>query len=476
MNSLATMEPQARKTFLESLTDEQITFLFYDWHYRARPDQLPPGTPGASNPRADWDVWLINAGRGWGKTRVGAEWVRSMACGDTPLSGGKTEHIALVAETAADARDVMVEGISGLLAVHPPDFRPKYEPSKRRLTWPNGVQATTYNAVEPDQLRGPQHGAAWCDEVAKWRYAEKTWDMLEFGLRLGTNPQAVVTTTPRPIKLLRKIMEDPGTVVTDGSTFENAANLSQKFLRRIRDRYEGTRLGEQELYAVMLDELPGALWSRALIDKHRILPDAVPALRRVVVAIDPALKSSKDPREEEEGAETGIIAAGIGVDGRGYVLGDYSCRETPRGWAERALHAFDTHKATSIIAEINQGGEMVAHTIHSIRPNAPVVEVRANPGQGKATRAEPVAALYEKGLISHVGTFSALEDQMTLFTQFGVDRSTTGDRVDGLVWAFFDLFPEMIYYTPPPAEPPAPKPKYRPLLDMDSVGTVSLKV
>jgi phage terminase large subunit-like protein len=244
-----------------------------------RPNQLIP--------KGDWLTWLLLAGRGFGKTRSAAEAVRALVCGATPLTAGKHARIALVAETAADARDVMVEGESGLLAVHPQEFRPLYEPSKRRLTWPNGALATLYNAVEPDQLRGPQHSLAWCDELAKWRYAQETWDMLQFGLRLGARPQAIIATTPRPIPVLKQIIRQPGTVITRGTTFENRSNLAESFLSQVVSRYEGTRLGRQELSAEILDDIPGALWTRAVIDRARA-PRELPQMSRVVVAIDPS--------------------------------------------------------------------------------------------------------------------------------------------------------------------------------------------
>lgn len=332
----------------------------------------------------------------------------------------------------------MVEGDSGILAVHPNGFRPRYEPSKRRLTWPNGAVATLFNAVEPDQLRGPQHDAAWSDELAKWRYARDTWDMLQFGLRLGERPLQIITTTPRPIPVLKEIMAQPGTVVTRGSSLENKSNLAPSFIRQMVDRYAGTRLGRQEINAEILDDVIGALWNREVLDKHRRSRDDIPDLVRVVVAIDPAITSSKDPNEAEQGAETGIVVAGLGVDGRGYVLGDYSCRMGPNGWANRALNAFDDHEGDVIVGEVNQGGEMVENTVRSARPSVPFIPLRAS--RGKTTRAEPVAALYEQGKISHVGSHAALEDQMMLFTQFGIEGDTTADRVDALVWALTELF------------------------------------
>lgn len=255
---LGSLPEEQRLAFQAEMTPSQLEELNWDWEFWARPNQLIP--------KGDWLTWLLLAGRGFGKTRSAAEAVRALVCGATPLTAGKHARIALVAETAADARDVMVEGESGLLAVHPQEFRPLYEPSKRRLTWPNGALATLYNAVEPDQLRGPQHSLAWCDELAKWRYAQETWDMLQFGLRLGARPQAIIATTPRPIPVLKQIIRQPGTVITRGTTFENRSNLAESFLSQVVSRYEGTRLGRQELSAEILDDIPGALWTRAVID------------------------------------------------------------------------------------------------------------------------------------------------------------------------------------------------------------------
>lgn len=416
------------------LTPAQRNDLLHYWPFWARPNQLAPG--------GQWMTWVILAGRGFGKTRCGSEWVRSMVCGPTPLAPGKAHRVALVAETAADGRDVMVEGDSGLLSVHPKDFRPAYQPSMRRLTWPNGATATVFNATEPDQLRGPQFDLGWCDELAKWRYAQETWDMLQFGLRLGDDPRQLITTTPRPIVVLRKIMADPRTVTTRGATRDNAANLARTFMANIEAKYAGTRLGRQELDAEMLDDVPGSLWTREGIDKHRKgKKDKLPDMQRVVVAIDPAGKS-QETAVSEGTAETGIIAVGLGTDGRGYVLDDQTCSLSPNGWARRALSLYDTYDADAIVVETNQGGDMVKATIQSARPGVSVVEVTAS--RGKVTRAEPIAALYEQGRISHVGTHAALEDQMVLFTPLGIAGETTGDRVDALVWGLSQLFPSII--------------------------------
>ena len=339
---------------------------------------------------------------------------------------------------------MLVEGESGILSVHPSDFRPLYEPSKRRLTWPNGTVATLFNAVEPDQLRGPQHDAAWSDELAKWRYSQETWDNLQFGLRLGNDPRQVITTTPRPIKTLKGILQEPGVVVTKGSTYDNAANLAPKFIQRIEQRYAGTRLGRQELDAEVLDDSPNSLWRRSKIDETRIAKGTpLPDMRRVVVAIDPASEAGGEG-EIGDGAETGIIVAGLGVDGRGYVLEDCSCNLDPNGWAKRAVAAYDRHDADVIVAEKNQGGAMVEAVIRSVRTKIKVLPVHAS--RGKVTRAEPVAALYEQGRVSHVGSFPQLEDQLVVFTPFGIEGGTTGDRADALVWALTQLFPGIITF------------------------------
>jgi phage terminase large subunit-like protein len=283
-----------------------------------------------------------------------------------------------------------------------------------------------------------------CDELAKWRYAQETWDMLQFGLRLGTNPRQLITTTPRPIVVLREVMKDPKTVITRGSTYDNANNLAGTFLEQIKRKYEGTRLGRQEIGAEMLDDVPGSLWTRDMLDryrKNRTDRDKLPDMQRVVVAIDPAGKSQETAMSEGT-AETGIVVCGLGVDGRGYVLDDQTCSLSPNGWARRALAAYDLYSADAIVVETNQGGDMVKQTLRSVRTTVPVIEVHAS--RGKVTRAEPVAALYEQGRVSHVGAFAELEDQMVLFTPLGIAGDTTGDRVDALVWGFTELFPSLI--------------------------------
>lgn len=424
---LASLPPPTLERELSSLSIEVQAELLWTWHFWARPSQIQP--PG------DWQTWVACAGRGFGKTRLGSEWVREMVCGSTPLGKGKVHRIALIAETAADARDVMVEAAdSGLLAVHPPAYRPLYEPSKRRLTWPNGAIATTYNATEPDQLRGPQHDLAWGDELAKWRYARETWDMLQFGLRVGEHPRALVTTTPRPIGLLKEILADPTTVVTRGRTMDNAANLARPFLKKITERYAGTRLGRQELDAEMLDDLPGALWIREQIDANRIGSSMPPAMQRIVVAVDP---SGTHGKASDNADDVGIVVAGLGIDARFYVLADYSCNLSPSGWGRRAVDAYEAFVADRIIAEVNYGGAMVGHVIKGVNPNIPFREVTAS--RGKVARAEPIAALYEQGRVSHCGAFPALEDQLCAFTPRGYEGEGSPDRADACIWALAEL-------------------------------------
>ena len=367
------------------------------------------------------------AGRGFGKTRTGAELVRRR------IGMRLARHVALVAPTAADARDVMVEGESGLLATAPPWDRPDYEPSKRRLTWPDGAIATTYSADEPERLRGPQHDFAWCDELAAWRYPE-AWDMLMFGLRLGDDPRAVVTTTPRPTKLIKALVADPKVVVTRGSTWDNQDHLAPGFLDQIVRRYQGTRLGRQELDAEILEDTPGALWTHAMIDAGRV--SNTPELTRVVVAIDPAVSS------DEHADETGIVVAGKDAAGHCYVLADLSGRYAPTEWARVAIAAYRTHAADRIVAEVNNGGDMVEATVRIVDPGVAFAAVRA--ARGKVARAEPVAALYEQGRVHHLGALPRLEDQMCGFAQ-DFDRALAGyspDRVDALVWALSELLVE----------------------------------
>jgi len=360
------------------------------------------------------------AGRGTGKTRAAAEFILR------EIKEKRTRRIALVAKTPADARDVMIEGESGLLSISPPWDMPSYEPSKRRLTWKNGAMALVFSSKEPDQLRGPQYDLAWGDEIRTWYYPQDTWDNLLFGLRLGAHPRCVVTTTPLPLAVIKGIMAAPDTVITTGTTYENVSNLPPSFFKQIISKYENTRLGRQEINAELLEDVPGALWKRVNIN-YAPAPDLI----RVVVAIDPAATSHKGADE------TGIIVAGKGMDGRGYVLADRSARITPDGWARRAVQAYDDFKADKIIGEVNNGGEMVGLTIGTVRPYIPYKAVHAS--RGKQARAQPVAALYEQGKIDHIEAMPELEEQLVTWTP---ESGQSPDRLDALVWAITELFLE----------------------------------
>lgn len=406
------------------MSERALAELKYNWEFWARPNQLPP--------EGNWTTWLVLSGRGFGKSRMGAEWVRRMAKENPGC------RIALVAETAADGRDVMVEGESGLLNISPPDFMPIYEKTNRKVTWPNGSLAFLYNATEPDQLRGPQHHFAWVDELAKFKYVQDTWDQLQFGLRLGEHPRQIVTTTPRPIGIIRKLLVDPDCTVTRGRTYDNAANLAAPFLRQIEDRYGGTRLGRQELEGEVLDDIPGALWQRSSIDDSR-RREAPEELERIIVAVDPAASS------EEGSDETGIVVVGCARDAdgymRGYVLADRTIRGAPDVWAKRAVSAYREFEADRIVAEKNQGGEMVEAVIKAADRNVPVNLVHAS--RGKLVRAEPISALYEQGRVHHVGRFDELEDQMCTFSIDYDRKNGSPDRMDALVWGLSFLFNKM---------------------------------
>lgn len=377
-------------------------------------------TPSLANSGAPWTTWLILGGRGAGKTRAGAEWVRHIACRDAKA------RIALVGETEHDVRAVMVEGVSGLLSVHPYWERPNWQPSLRRIEWKNGAVAEIFSAENYESLRGPQFTAAWCDELAKWRQAEATFDMLQFGLRLGERPRQVITTTPRPIALLKKLMADPSTALTRAGTVANALNLSASFVEQVFARYKGTRIGRQELDGEIVEERADALWTRAGLESCRV--DAAPELTRIVVAIDP-------PASSKRGADAcGIVAAGRAGDGAIYVIEDASIAgATPQGWASRAITLWRKYEADALIAEVNQGGEMVSAVLKSIDSAVPVTTTRAT--RGKYHRAEPVSQMYEQGRVKHAGNFPALEDEMCDFGLDGLSSGHSPDRLDALVWA-----------------------------------------
>ena len=423
--------PAARvKELFDELGPRKVDELKHDWNFWARDNQLEPDG-------SDWNTWFINAGRGFGKTRSGVEWVREN------VKRG-TKRIAAVASTNSDIERVMVKGESGFLTVCWKGDKtfagkklgfPDWSPTKRTLTWDNGAQVQFFSAEEPERLRGPQFELAWCDETAAWNKDMDTWSMLQFCMRLGKHPRIMVTTTPKPTKLIRQILKDPKTVVTTGSTFDNSANLAGTYLTAVKEQYEGTRLGRQELYAEVLEEAQGALWTTAMLDEASVKHEAVPDLSRIVVALDPAVTSNA------ESDMTGIVVAGIDVNGVAYVLGDYTDRLSPQGWASKAIELYHQHQADRIVAEVNQGGDMVKTTIHGEDETVPYKAVRAS--RGKFARAEPISALYERGLVKHVSnppdgaSLNELETQMRTWEPLGSIGSP--DRLDALVWAITDL-------------------------------------
>lgn len=433
ISSLLSLTEAQRTEVLTSLSDETKATLRYHWPFWARENQLEPGPLEDGTP---WTYWVILAGRGFGKTRTGAEWVRQEI---------KTrKYVNLIGATSDDVRDIMVEGESGILACCPPDERPEYKKHESKLIWPNGAESLCFTAKEPDRLRGKQHMSLWGDEMAAWMYPD-AWDQAKFGLRLGPHPRALITTTPRPIKTVREILADVKSVVTRGSTYENRANLAPGFFSDIISRYEGTRLGRQELLAEVLDDNPGALWRRSVIDEMRITRADLPDLQRIVVAIDPAVSTN------EHSNETGIVVCGVSApdkqgERKGYVLEDASGVYSPDEWSRTAAACYHRWEADLFVAEGNQGGNLVEQVIRSVESvrRARVTMVHAS--RGKFTRAEPVSALYEQGRIHHVGPFNELEDQMVSFTP-DFDRDKQGyspDRVDALVWGFTELFPRVV--------------------------------
>ncbi len=422
-NDLRALPDAEVAEILRKLGPAQAEELRYNWEFWARPEQLEP--------EGDWNAWLALAGRGWGKTRAGAEWVRHRI-----KKGDKIVHC--VAPTKGDVRRVMVEGDSGLLNVcwkGDKTYRgkaigfPVWSPTNNTLTWENGAKAVFFSAEDPERLRGPQAYSAWTDELCAWRNAQETWDMMMFGLRLGRKPQVFITTTPKTTKLLRNIISDPKTTISKGSTFDNAANLAGTFLDAVKKTYEGTRLGRQELYAEILDEASGALWNRELLFKCEVDKEDVPPLSRIVVAVDPAVTNKTDSDM------TGIIVAGIDQDGIAYVLEDHTDNYSPKEWAEKAIQLYHEHMADRIVAERNQGGDMVRHTLQTEDENVPIKLVHAS--RGKMARAEPVSALYEQGKVNHVKGLNELEDQMVQWEPLGSIGSP--DRLDAMVWAITDL-------------------------------------
>lgn len=424
---------------LENFSAHDLSGLLNDWEFIARKDQWPPDMASNGLP---WRVWLILGGRGAGKTRAGAEWVKGLALGRPQFCGRPVGRIALIGETAADVRDVMIEGVSGLLAVHGKRDRPRWESSRRRLLWDTGVVAQAFSAEDPESLRGPQFHAAWCDELAKWRYARETWDMLQFGLRLGDRPRQLVTTTPRPTPLLKELIAHPATALTRALTRENAAHLAPSFLESVIAQYAGTRLGRQELDGEIIDERKDALWTREMIEGLRV--KEAPPLTRIVVAVDPPASSGK------RADNCGVVAAGADAAGLIYVLDDATLASArPAQWARAAIALYHKLSADALVAEVNQGGEMVRAVLNEADPAAPVTMVRAT--RGKYLRAAPVAQLYEQGRVKHVGAFPALEDEMSDFGPDGLSSGRSPDRLDALVWAITALA----------LTPKAPEPRMR---------------
>ncbi|CUH53451.1 Large terminase phage packaging protein [Shimia marina] len=416
-----------QQEFLDSLSETALLALPFLFEFWAMPHQLPPD--------GDWKTWVILGGRGAGKTRAGAEWVRGLVEGRRPCDPGQARRVALVGETIDQVREVMVFGDSGLIACAPPDRRPTWEAGRRRLIWPNGAVAQAFSAHDPESLRGPQFDAAWVDELAKWRRAQETWDMLQFALRLGDNPRQVVTTTPRNIGVLKQLLRAPSTVQSHARTEDNRANLADSFLQEVEARYAGTRLGRQELEGLLLEEAEGALWRSAQLES--LQRDSLPEMDRIVVAVDPPVSGHAGSDE------CGIVVVGAHTKGpvqswRACVLDDVSLRAaSPDSWARVALIAMESWGADRLVAEVNQGGDLVQAVITQIDPLVPYKAVRAS--RGKAARAEPVAALYEQGRVQHMRGLGALEDQMCEMTQRGYVGAGSPDRVDALVWALHEL-------------------------------------
>lgn len=412
---------------VESLPPAMLLRLDRDFVALAHAHQEPPAH---GNDGAPWRTWLLLGGRGAGKTRTGAEFVRALVHGHAPFAAAPHGSIALVGETAHDVREVMIEGPSGILRTAPRSQRPVWTNMRKRLQWPNGAVAYAFSAEDPEQLRGPQFDAAWCDELAKWHHAEAAFDMLQFGLRLGTRPRALITTTPRPIPLIKRLIADPRTAVTRAGTQANAMYLAPGFVDEVLARYGGTWLGRQEIDGEIIEQRADALWSRALIEAARVAK--APELTRIVIGVDP-------PGSARAGADgCGIVAAGLAENGVIYVLEDASVTGlAPAGWATKAIALYRRLAADCIVAEVNIGGDMVRAVLQQVDASVAVRSVHAT--RGKWLRAEPVAAMYSQGKVKHAGVFPALEDEMA---DFGLDGLTSGaspDRLDALVWAVTEL-------------------------------------
>ena len=425
---IASLDEAERAAFLEGLSENALGALPWLWEVWAHPGHQ-------IEPEGDWHTWVILGGRGAGKTRAGAEWIRAEVEGATPDAPGRARRVALVGETIDQVRAVMVEGESGLMAVTPPDRRPDFLASRNRLVWPNGAEAMLLSAANPEAMRGPQFDCAWADELAKWRYCREAWDMLQFCLRLGERPRQVVTTTPRDNDVLVEIMKAPGTVLTRAPTEANRANLAPGFYERLKGRYGTTSLGRQELEGELVREVPGALWTPAIIDAARV--DEVPELDRVVVGVDPPVTAG--PGADE----CGIVVAGLSRKGeqsewKVFVLADESRAGLgPSAWARVAAEAYRDHQADRLVAEVNQGGDLVETVVRQVAPHVSYRKVTAM--RGKRLRAEPVAALYEQGRVHHLGAFPKLEQQMCRFVAGGKNGIKSPDRLDALVWAVTEL-------------------------------------
>lgn len=424
---LACATPQEVDDFLGGLSANALLALPWMFEFWALPHQVPP--------EGDWKTWVILGGRGAGKTRAGAEWVRAAVEGATPAAPGRARRVALVGETLDQVRDVMIFGDSGILACSPPDRRPVWEATRRRLLWPNGAVAQAFSAHEPDSLRGPQFDAAWVDELAKWKKGQAAWDQLQFGLRLGDNPRQVVTTTPQNVVVLKELLKNPSTVATHAATEANRAHLAASFLAEVQARYGGTRLGAQELQGLLVEDVEGALWTEAMLERAR--KEAPVPCKRIVVAVDP-------PVTGHRGSDAcGIVVVGAVTEGppqtwRAVVLEDASVQgASPDAWARAAIAAMQRHGADRLVAEVNQGGDLVEGVIRQIDPLVPFRAVRAT--RNKMLRAEPVAALYEQGRVSHGRGLQALEAQMCQMARHGYQGKGSPDRVDALVWALTEL-------------------------------------
>ena len=401
-----------------------LPYLFEFW---ALDHQLPPA--------GDWRTWVILGGRGAGKTRAGAEWVRSQVEGSRPLQAGASRRVALVGETYEQVREVMIEGESGILRCSPPDRMPEWRAGQRKLVWPNGAEAQAFSAHDFEALRGPQFDAAWVDELAKWKKAEEAWDMLQFCLRLGDNPQAVVTTTPKNVAVLKDILGRRSTVSTHAPTEANRVNLARGFLEEVMERYGGTRLGRQELEGMLLEDIEGAFWTTAVLDKTRV--EAAPDLDRIVIGVDPAV-SAGGASDETGIVVVGAVTRGPMKDWRAFVLEDATVSAaSPSEWANAVAAAYERWGADRVVAEGNQGGDMIEAVLRQVAPLVSYRKVTAR--HAKAARAEPIAALYEQGRVRHLRGMGALEDQMCRMAVGGYRGQGSPDRVDALVWALWAL-------------------------------------